>query len=542
MNFLKKYINEFILAFGFSFMLYFYEPIVLYGTNINDLWFDIYLYFRYIIIIFIIMFIIFCALFILLKKIFKDKPGIDKILLAIYIYIYIEGNFLMLNSPKINATEFSLMGSDWIIGNLISAIVSIIVILSVYHGLRRKKKIIVNKTIKYSVIIISIMLTSGIISVLPTKGFFDHKHNLYATKENLNVYSENKNYIIFLIDSISSTTYNSNTKDKSVLNDFTYYKDSLSSYLFTKYSVPLILTGEKYLNDTNFFDFYSDSLDNSKLLNSIENNNYLIDLYEPEIMYNNDNYSRYRNIREAKYLNIINLIKVESRYDLYKYLPYGLKLLTNFDDINFYSIKPDDQYSFLNADFNKDLDMKVEKVEDNIFKFIHIQGGHNPYNLDENLKETNNGNHIKNVRASINITTKYINYLKENDLYDNSVIIIMSDHGWLVIDDYSRLDNIENQLLIRSNPLLYIKGIDEHHDRVESDDKVSYAYLETAFLKLLEGEDSQNLFSQYRDVEKRYLYAYNFHNDEVFDEMEQEGHAWEFEKIKPTGKVYEKSR
>ena len=53
------------------------------------------------------------------------------------------------------------------------------------------------------------------------------------------------------------------------------------------------------------------------------------------------------------------------------------------------------------------------------------------------------------------IAATYLEKLKKADSYDNSVIIIMSDHGY---------DEEGTEEYGRQNPLLMIKGRNEHHD------------------------------------------------------------------------------
>ena len=534
MKYIKKYINEILIAFGFSFMLYIYEPITLYANNINELWFDIYLYSKYIIFIFIVVFLILSILFILIKMLFKHSPNVDKALLILFIYSYIEGIYLIAGSQKVNATVFTYSSSGELLGNILSYSTFMIVMIVILLALKKKSTEIVSKTVKYSVIIICIMLTSGIISILPTKNFFIHKKNLYATTEDLNTYSNNKNYIVFVIDSIDSRTFDEHLKDKSILTDFTYYKDTLSSYIYTKYSVPLLLTGEPYRNEQNFYDYYSNGIDNSKLLNQLKKEAYQVDLYETEIMYNKDEYNRFSNIKKARKLNVGNLITVETRYFLNKYLPYFLKNISNFKLINFYSIKPNDYYSYDNVDFVKYLDEDVKKIDNNIFKFIHIQGSHLPYDLDKDFKYDPDGDYFSSFDTSISIMEKYLDILKKNNVYNNSVIIIMGDHG--------DITDIKDADIGKTNPSLYIKGIHERHDYRVSNDKVSHKYLNDAFIELLDGKNTDNLFDKYKDEKERIVYMYKYNQDDIMYEYKQEGNAWEFDKLSATGNVYKRKK
>ena len=65
------------------------------------------------------------------------------------------------------------------------------------------------------------------------------------------------------------------------------------------------------------------------------------------------------------------------------------------------------------------------------------------------------------------MTNEYIKRLKENGAYDNSVIIVMADHGNTDLND-------ADDMLVRANPMFLVKGINEHHAFEKSDKPLSY--------------------------------------------------------------------
>jgi hypothetical protein len=260
---------------------------------------------------------------------------------------------------------------------------------------------------------------------------------------------------------------------------------------------------------------------------------YRIDLYEPEIMYNKEQYQKFSNITQAKKLDVISLLKVETRYSLYKYLPNYLNFFTRYDTINFYNIKPKNYYSYNNINFINYIDGEVKKVDDNVFKFIHIQGSHGPFDLNKDFKRANNLKYEDSLDTSVTILKKYLELLKSNNVYDNSVIIVLGDHG----------DSVKGyQYISRSNPSLYIKGLNEKHDYRASEEKVSYAYLKDVFIQLSNGDNTDKLFEKYQNDKERYVYVYDFYIDDPMYEYKQENHAWEYDKLISTGKILTKKK
>ena len=523
---IKKYSTELLLAFGFSFMMYFYEPLLLYYSNIYDFWFDIYLYFKYVVLLFVVMFIITFILLMIFRLLFKEKVS-KEISFSVFIFSYIQGNVLISGLAPIDGFNLIPDKTEFYLGSIASLLLFTSVFLIVNYIFRKRKIKAINKIIKYSVIVIAIMLTTAILSFAFKKDMFVRKENVYATSRNLNTYSNQKNFIVLVVDSVDSKRFDSLLKNKSILNDFTYYPDTLSAYPYTRYSIPLILTGKSYKNEESFVDFYTKSINESALVNKLKNDKYLINVYTPEVLYNDKDYSVIDNLNKANSLNFINLIIVQTKYSYYKYAPYSLKILNNITRLNYNDLKPNDNYVTNNKLFYDGMD-DVKKIDDNVYKLIHIDGAHWPYSYGDGMKPVN-GTYDDAIKASATIIEKYLKTLKENNLYDNSVIVILADHGRLTDGD----------LKMRTNPILYIKGLNEIHEYNVSQDKVSYMNLDSAFIELLSGSDGKNLFNK-NDNFEREVYLYEFNNDKELFEWKQPSNAWDFESLYQSGKTFRK--
>ena len=81
----------------------------------------------------------------------------------------------------------------------------------------------------------------------------------------------------------------------------------------------------------------------------------------------------------------------------------------------------------------------TDEGEAGAFRFIHLLGGHYPFNLDENGNDigTDNSDAIRQIRGSIKILDEYIQQLKDLGVYDNTTILVTSDHGdWGIYDEW----------------------------------------------------------------------------------------------------------
>ncbi len=494
--------------------------------------------------IFLLSISILFLLNIIIYKTNKKAYIILNIILYILFFIsYIEGNYLSYALPVLNGETINY--SKFIINNYFSIILEIsIIVISII--LIKKYKI--ENYLKYSFYIsiaIFFMLTASLVSSLITSDAFTaSKNDFYssATNANLNKYSSNNNFIILLLDAVDSASFK-NAMDNhpelsASLKDFTYYKDTMSMYPFTLYSIPEILTGINYENEKSYTDYYVDSMKKSTLLKELYNNNYEVNIYETEFYFYDSEALKISNIINSKnMLDYGEYMENQIRYDLFKYLPYYLKKKAKIEKLDFLSTKVQKDDSFFNDDpkrFNKMINSNTVEYDDkNNFKFIHLTGAHVPFYFDINLNEKPHATYYDEIDGCLSLVNNYINYLKNNNIYDNSIIMIMADHGF----HYDELN--EPTIAGRQNPILFIKGINETHKKmIESDKSISYDDLSSAYIDLINNKKNKELFSNISTNRKRRYLYYRYESDEHIYEMETNGKAWETDKIIKTGKEY----
>ncbi len=536
---MKKLVYSYIFTFSFCFMLLFYEPLLLYATNINDFWFDFAIMLKPVIILFLLTFIIGCLFFTIIYfinlKFQKDTKLYYIILIGFSICFfatYIQGNYLIGNLPSLDGSSINWNG--YLKENIITLVVWLVLIVA---SILLVKKITLEKSVKitsYISIAICIMLAVSLVSTLITNNAFVKKGAHYTTDKNINNVSENKNFLIFMLDSISEDTFykiwQNNEEYKDLFDDFTYYTDAMSTYPLTRNSVPFVLTGEWNRNETDFSTYSSNAYNNSPLFKLLEEKKYKINLYESDIVWNGNvdyNIDNLESCEDAK-ANFINFFKQEVKYALFKYLPYNLKRYSKIEGMSFSSsiIKFDSRNSV--AYKNMTENGELSKVDSNIFQFYHIEGGHVPFKVDKNLNEIENGTYEQKVEACITLIRTYLIRLKENNAYDNSVIIIMADHGY---DEVS---------LKRFNPLLMIKGINEKHDVIISDLPVSYVDLQDAYTSLLDNAQSTELFKHREQDKRRYFIFYKYLQENHMVEYTTTEAATDDSKFEQTGNIFDR--
>ena len=93
-------------------------------------------------------------------------------------------------------------------------------------------------------------------------------------------------------------------------------------------------------------------------------------------------------------------------------------------------------YSISNAAFyNRLKSVGVRAAPEPCFRMIHLYGSHYPYVHDEFLNPItpsfSDENAIRASKGALLITEKYLNQLRSLEAYDDSLIVVMADHGYV---------------------------------------------------------------------------------------------------------------
>lgn len=545
---LKELLPAYIIAFVFCFMLFIYEPSVMYCTNQLDFWFDLALMIGPILLGFLIFFLatslILTAVYLVNKLFAREKKPIayqiiTLVFFGVFFVTYLQGNMLAGSLPALDGSSIdwdAFKSKDIVtvaIGVVVLGVIGFLII-----------KVETMKTLKYaagvSVVIFGILFVTLVYELISWNSFA-RKDSIIATNENFNTISSDKNFVVLLNDAVGSSEFNSvleeNPEYKEVFEDFTYYPDTLGCFPCTRDTIPVVLGGALNKNEMKFEKFSSKALNESPLFKELTERDYDINLYESELVwYGSKNFSisnstDYKNYR----LPFKSFFSEEVKYIKYKYLPYYLKRYSNIESMDFNGLV--DKYLWDDHTIYKTVTKKTEldKQSDKMFSFVHTEGAHIPFSYDKdlNILPYNSGTYEQKIEATIKMVDAYIDRLKANDAYDNTVIIVMADHGNTNL-------NSADDMLVRANPMFMIKGIGEHHKFAKSDKPISYLDLMDIYSELLEGETAEEATEDIPDKRERYFMWYrNFRLEDHIEEYVVTDKAWEWTKFKKTGREYD---
>ena len=536
-----------ILTFAGAFMLGVFAPLEYYFNNILEFEYDIYNLFPIILMLFGSFMLLGLIVFGVCKLI-SDKFYLGSLVFVFWIYIcaYIQGTFLIGNLPAMDGEyiDWSQFKTDYIISIVMWIVVGIVlVLLCKFITLKRSETII-----KYvSTFITAVLFVTLIVLCVNNNGLIN-KDDYIATTDEEFTYSTDENFIIFILDAVDSQTFRSELEKheewEEVLEDFTYYPNTTSAYPFTVYAIPQLLTDKWWECKGDFTEFTLDGLKTSPLLKTLEEDEYKMGLYEAYIRYDKECEGRFENIKECpyKFTTYFHALKKQIKLIWFKYMPYPVKRYVNIKVNDFNEIRKiqNDLNEFEYWDdvfYNHMLNEEIKTIDNKCFRFIHIEGAHVPTRYDENVNPINeeDGTYEMMIGCAMTITKEYLEKLKEAGVYDNSGIFIMADHGYQ--------NNRGASAINRSNALLLVKGKDEKHDLLIDEAPISYADLQDAYKRVIDGKQGDEVFdAKEGDKRERRFLWHRWNLTKHLVEYMQTGYATDTSTLVETGNIYDYSK
>lgn len=417
------------------------------------------------------------------------------------IALYIQGNFILteyglLDGSTINWSEYKWEG-------VISACLFLFSIgASVFLLCKYKKHF---KTVSIISLCITLVQIITLSTLLLTNGL-DKAPVQKATTKNEFSFSSDKNIAVLLFDTFDSQVMEELLKSENsseyeeLLADFTYYPDTLGMYNHTDFAIPHFLTGVQTDNQTTFGEYIDFAYSNSSFLSDLNEDNWQIGLYTDILLPRVDtglNISNWENVT----LTVSSKRRLASYlYKLvgFRYLPHQLKPYCYFysdDMMSICSIKDsdDDIFDWNNLAFYENINSIKTNSETPTFHFYHLEGTHPPFSINTNLEYVDNTTITDEGHAMMLIIDRFIQTLKEKNIYDNTAIIICADHGYYDM---------------KQRPVFLIKEIAKEHPFTISTSTVSYSNMQDILLSLKNESNIENILNINSNT-PRLFYAYD---------------------------------
>ena len=511
----------FIILWGI-FMVFIFSPFEIFLSNRNNFDFGIYDLFP-----FAIMGVVFGSVgSILFMKVIahvncKAAEYIAGLIFALLSAFYLQGNFLRTDYGQLNGEAVDW--SHYPLDMLISVILWIGLIIGIVLCIKKIGYKKMDACIKMICICICIIQAITLGTLLLTTGGFEKKEVVAVTDRNEFCLSNQKNLIVLVLDSFDSRALDTILMDeeadeyKNILKDFTFFRNTVGSYTFTDVALPHIITGNHYSSDMKYGEYVEKSYQEAFLLSYLCEKNWEIGIYtltdipQGKLPYEVDNFNKVELTVSSKKRLAQYIYKLIG----YRYLPFPLKQFCWFypDEVNdLTDIKGEevDYYGWSNQEFYDEMNKITADIDNPVFRFYHIDGTHIPFTMHRNVfltgESTGKSSLEEEARAMMVLVERYLGTLKEQDIYDNSAIVIMADHGYYGF---------------RQSPLLLIKGMNEEHQFTVSENPIWYDQLQSIFVSLSEGTQSQQIFDGGEGEKERDFFSYDLDESGSVEKNEQ---------------------
>lgn len=357
------------------------------------------------------------------------------VIFSISISLYVQGNFLNPELPTLDGTEV-----NWELYNTANIISSgfwglCLVVCLAFSWFRKERA---EKVMKYIAYFVSaVQLVSLLILVVTTK--YDEGLQSGYAKDDMFTIGSGNNIIIFVVDTLQASVLEeyitSDVYEDGSLDDFTFFDNTVCGGAPTKIAMPLLLTGVEY-DPTQSFETYSkDVWSEEDIFHDYHENGYNVCLFTshnslpdpPEGIV--DNFEATGIYAISDYLSYSQQLYKLVNYYL---MPQSLKQYFWLADSALKDLVTDGRYRINDFQFYADLQAaeRLETKYEKAFRLYHLRGVHLPYQMNENAEYVEeNVTEQQTLRGDIKIINEYIKKLKEADVYEDSTIVILGDHG-----------------------------------------------------------------------------------------------------------------
>ena len=524
-SFLKNYLFTLLIVFLPLFMFGVFGPSEIFFGNYSEFGF-IYREFGWKFLGISVVLALFIALILQIVPKFP-RTLILSVLWGFTIAGYIQVMFLNKGIDQIGVTaEGYIPDADRVIKNAVFWGAAIAITFVITFVCKKKWSKVIQLTT--TVLLLVQLVAYGSLFLTTDDGAFHYAENeLCLNMEQQFTISSNENIIVLLFDNLPNewfeearATYPDITKG---LEDFTYYNNADCNYYGTYPSFIHILTGNPLDLSLSVNDYFKQSWDNEKTnayFNILHSHNYKMNVfsYLSEVMTGGNSLE----IAEGKVDNIIEkddareidkplLYKTMLKMSLYRYMPEYFKPKFDVQNEQYASIVsyPNNTMQYSNPNFYNTMMEKGLTIDDssNYFVVNHLNGGHEFIN-DANCQYAQDPDRDDTIKGIFLLAAEYINQIKESGSYDDSTIIIMTDHGT------GR----------NAQPIFFMKEPHETHDVMqENNAPITYEELMPTIVELL-GEDYSvfgQSFHEFKQDEVRHRVFYDRTYDTEYPDVKR---------------------
>jgi hypothetical protein len=386
--------------------------------------------------------------------------------------------------------------------------------------------------------------------------------------------SRAQNLLVIVLDAFQSDVFQELLLERGeiaeTLDGFTFYRNYVAGYSKTAAAIPLMLTGQRYENDRPYLEFVENAFKDTSVPGRLLAAGWNVEIYPLNRNMVDLNPSTVSNVHrdidirtaavEASRLFQVGVFR--SSPHLVKPRVLGAKsLLGSRFEALVVSVVSGEPSSFRAVGFEHPVVQFVEQfqIESSAeqsrpaFRFYHLMVPHEPFSLDRDLRfEMMNDRgfegYLEYSRAALEVLARILTRLKELEIYDDSAIMVVADHGGGEYQNQIATSSLRQfvgsaefdlpvEHFLSGLPLLLVKPLGASGAMSVSDDPVDPERLSDRMLALAGitttsghqlGEDRRFLHYEFTNA-GRYL--------PPMKEYRITGHSWDPNSWRSTGRI-----
>ena len=365
---------------------------------------------------------------------------------ALSLALYLQGNYLNISYGALNGKPipWGTFGLYPIWNTLIWCGLLLLPVIAVW--LRPKR---FRPAVHFLSVFLLLMEIVSLSALLLTTDLSKNSTQYYlSTKDEFNL-SKNENIVVFGIDSFAPDLFAEIRElyPESVESwtGFVEFPNHVGTFPTTPFAVCNLMTGQAYTLQQDRSAFMEEAYRDSIFFPTLKANQYDVDFFSSEATVSYCEVLFDNLVTSPVHVNsYFGLFKKMYRLTGFSYAPHLAKRVFWMNTADFEELRAterDDLFIRNDATFRKRFDangLRVEK-ENNSFHFYFLWGPHAPYILSKPDETTFYDNDIVTLHSqtlhSMSTITAIMDAMKEEGLYDDATIIIISDHGDEIYDN-----------------------------------------------------------------------------------------------------------
>jgi len=382
------------------------------------------------------------------------------VLSALAILFWLQGNILVWDYGVLDGREINWMLGAWR-GILDLSIWAVVLLLAISWHAR------VGKVLQFAAIAtLAIQLVSAVTMVTGVaKGELARPAVVQGRSDRDAVFdfSPDSNVVHIVMDGFQSDIFSqivsspANGDLKSELSGFTFFRKHTGVYPYTQLTIPAFLSGKLYRNEIPVKDFVSRTMQGETILNAAAESGFEVDIAAPIALanvYSKGKHSNSFGITSSAHATAEDYVEIDSAklidLAIFRVVPHFAKALVHRDELWLFQGMVNGA-SYLNLQYFSDLaflrrmstEMTAERTTP-VYKMFHLMLSHQPtvgneHCLYDRRRPATREAVTWQARCGLVHVLNVIRRMKELGIYENSLIILMGDHGaWVPVEQLTQ--------------------------------------------------------------------------------------------------------